>query len=322
MQSGAHERPPSPAYQRTSVVESGAAPLLQNCLLELIDGTPGLVMVASSRGGLVYMNSMGRNLLGIGDHEEIYARTVNELYEPSSCKHLREEAIPACLEQGIWRGEMTLLDSSRSEVPVSQVLIAHQVRGPNGRGPNGREGTLVSSIAWDLREVKQVEHELRHRATHDSLTGLPNRAMLMDKLREAIAAAGQNQTHVGVLFLDLDDFKQLNDTSGHETANQLLRALGQRLKGRVRAQDMVARYGGDEFVLLIPDLAAPCDVGRVLQQVREVLWEPFVIGGDALWLKASTGLAMYPFDGLDADTLLRQADNQMYLQKKRMKAAS
>jgi diguanylate cyclase (GGDEF)-like protein len=146
--------------------------------------------------------------------------------------------------------------------------------------------------------------------------------MLMDQLREAIAAAGHNQTHVGVLFLDLDDFKQLNDTRGHETASQLLRALGQRLKGRVRAQDMVARYGGDEFVLLIPDLAAPGDVGRVLQQVQEVLWEPFVIGGDSLWLKASTGLAVYPFDGLDADTLLRQADNQMYLQKKKMKTAS
>ena len=317
-----HERAPLPAQHHPSVTEASAASLLQGCLLELIDGTPGLVMVSSSRGGLVYMNSMGRRMLGIGDHEDIYARTVHDLYSPSSSKQLQEEAIPTCLGEGIWRGEMTLLDNRQSEVPVSQVLMAHQVRGPNGRGPNGKEGTLLSSIAWDIRELKQVEHELRHRATHDALTGLPNRAMLIDQLRMAIAGAAQNHCHVGVLFLDLDDFKQLNDTRGHETANQLLRALGQRLKGRVRAQDMVARYGGDEFVLLIPDLAAPGDVARVLQQVQEVMWEPFIVGGESLWLTASTGLAIYPFDGHDADSLMRHADNEMYRQKRKMKATS
>ncbi len=116
------------------LVESGAAPLLQGCLLELIDGTPGLVMVSSSRGGLVYMNSMGRSMLGIDHDEDIYARTVHDLYAPSSCRQLQEEAIPTCLDEGIWRGEMTLLDNRMSEVPVSQVLMAHQVRGPRRQG--------------------------------------------------------------------------------------------------------------------------------------------------------------------------------------------
>jgi diguanylate cyclase (GGDEF)-like protein len=314
-----HARPSRPARQ-PFVTEASAAPMLQGCLLELINATPGLVMVSSSHGGLVYMNDTGRRMLGIDAQEDIYARKVHDLYSPSSCKQLREEAIPTCLDEGTWRGELTLLDDQQEEVPVSQVLMAHQVRGPNGRGPNGREATLVSSIAWDIREMKQVEQELRHRATHDALTGLPNRAMLMEQLRQAIATAGQAQNHVGVLFLDLDGFKQLNDQRGHETASQLLRSLAQRLKARVRTQDVVARYGGDEFVLLIPDLAAPGDVARVLQQVSEVLWEPFVVGGESLWLTASTGLALYPFDGLDADTLLRHADREMYEQKRKLKA--
>lgn len=294
--------------------------MLQACLLELINATPGLVMVSSNPGGLVYMNGTGRRMLGIGEREDIYARKLHDLYSPSSGRQLCEQAIPTCLEEGSWRGEMTLLDEQRREVPVSQVLVAHQVRGPNGRGPNGREATLVSSIAWDIREMKQVEQELRHRATHDALTGLPNRAMLMEQLRQAIATAGQQQDHLGVLFLDLDGFKQLNDTRGHEAASQLLRDLAQRLKARVRAQDMVARYGGDEFVLLVPDLAAPGDIARVLQQVSEVLWEPFFVGGEPLLLTASTGLALYPFDGMDADTLLRHADREMYQQKRKLKA--
>lgn len=317
-----HDRSLLPGRHQPLVAEASAAPMLQGCLLELINGTPGLVMVSSSHGGLVYMNTMGRRMLGIGEQEDIYSRKVQDLYSPSSCRQLREEAIPTCLASGSWRGELTLLDDQQEEVPVSQVLMAHQVRGPNGRGPNGKEATLVSSIAWDIREMKQVEQELRHRATHDALTGLPNRARLMEQLRQSISAAELNQNHVGVLFLDLDDFKQLNDTRGHETASQLLRALGQRLKARVRAQDMVARYGGDEFVLLIPDLTSPGDVSRVLQQVQQVFWEPFIVGGDSVWLTASTGLALYPFDGLDADTLLRQADSEMYKHKRKMKAVS
>ncbi len=216
---------------------------------------------------------------------------------------------------------MVLLDSAHAEVPVSQVLMSHHVKGPNGRGPNGREATLLSSIAWDMSEVKQVEHQLRHQANHDALTGLPNRTCLMESLREAIKSAEAKQNFVGVLFLDLDDFKQINDTRGHETANQLLRALSQRLKSRVRGQDLLARYGGDEFVLLIPDMAALGDITRVLEQVQQVTWEPFVVGGESVWLSASTGLAVYPLDGQDAETLLLRADSDMYKQKGKLKIA-
>jgi diguanylate cyclase (GGDEF)-like protein len=305
------------APEPRDLVEGRHPTVLRGCLMALVDATPGIVMVSNSRGGLLYMNVMGRRMLGIDQHSGIASRKVYDVYSAQSCELLLGEAIPTCLRDGIWRGEMTLVDAAGVEIPVSQVLMAHRAR-----EPDGRETTLLSSIAWDIREMKQVEHQLRHQAMHDALTGLPNRAMLMDSLERAIREAEWNQTCVGVLFLDLDGFKQVNDRFGHETANQLLRALGQRLKGRVRVQDMVARYGGDEFVLLVSDLADPGDMTRVIEQVQEVLWEPFLVGGESQWIKASIGLAVYPRDGRDAETLLRLADSDMYRQKKELKIAS
>ena len=310
--------PPRGLQHGIGAVDSGRTmSMLRGCLLALVEATPGLVMISNSRGQLLYMNGMGRHMLRMEPDESILLLTVYDFYSPRSCDLLLDEAIPACLHAGFWRGEMVLIDSQQSEIPVSQVLIAHRVR-----EPNGEESTVLSSIAWDIREMKQVEHQLRHQATHDALTGLPNRAKLMDCLREAIQTAEGNETSLGVLFLDLDGFKQINDTLGHEAANQLLRALGQRLKRRLRVQDVIARYGGDEFVLLIPDLGARSDITRIVEQVQEVLWEPFVVGGDSVWISGSIGIAVYPCDGRDADTLLRRADSDMYRQKEQFKSVS
>lgn len=286
--------------------------MLRDCLMALIDATPGIVMVSSSQGRLLYMNGVGRQMLGLGAHASIAARTVFDIYSPQSCDTLLDEAIPTCLRSGIWRGEMTLLDSAGAEVPVSQVLMAHRVR-----EQQGRETTTLSSIAWDIREMKDIERQLRHQATHDALTGLPNRMLLIDRLEHAIVVAERKGGAVGVLFLDLDGFKQVNDTLGHEMANQLLRALGRRLAARVRAEDTIARYGGDEFVLVIPDLATPEDTARVTQQVRQAVEETFAMGREMVHLEASIGVAVYPHDGRDAGALLRRADGRMYEQKSR-----
>jgi diguanylate cyclase (GGDEF)-like protein len=295
-----------------SLDASRSPALLRDCLMALIDATPGMVMVSSSQGRLLYMNGAGRQMLGIGAHTSIAARTVFDIYSPESCDALLDDAIPTCLRSGMWRGEMTLLDSAGAEVPVSQVLMAHRVR-----EPNGRETTTLSSIAWDIREMKDIERQLRHQATHDALTGLPNRMLLLDRLEHAIVVAERKGGAVGVLFLDLDGFKQVNDSLGHETANQLLCALGRRLAARVRAEDTIARYGGDEFVLVIPDLATPEDTARVARQVRQAVEETFAFGREMVRIEASIGVAVYPHDGRDAGALLRRADGRMYEEKTR-----
>ncbi|HTQ35894.1 MAG TPA: diguanylate cyclase [Steroidobacteraceae bacterium] len=306
-----HLPAPEPAAQ------ARAPSLLRDCLMELLDGTPGLVMLSNIRGRLLYMNGAGRRLLGIDREAELVARKAFDVYSSESRARLLTEAIPACLQGGSWRGEMTLVDRTRVELPVSQLLRAHHVRAP-GTG----ELTLLSSIAWDIREMKQVEQQLRHQATHDALTGLPNRAMLMERLERALHAAEWAQAPLAVMFLDLDGFKQLNDSRGHERANLLLRALAQRLRGHVRAQDLVARYGGDEFVLVFTELATADDTARLVQQVQEALREPFVIEQESVQLTASIGVAVHPRDGRDAGALLQHADSDMYRQKGRMQIAS
>jgi diguanylate cyclase (GGDEF)-like protein len=230
---------------------------------------------------------------------------------------LLNEAIPACLRGDVWRGEMTLMDSEQNEVPVSQVLMAHRIQ-----DPQAGECTVVSGIAWDIREMKQTENTLRHQATHDELTGLPNRLLFQSRLEQAVHAARLDQTLVAVLFMDINGFKQINDTRGHDAGDAVLREFGRRFDGRVRAADTVARFGGDEFVLLVPGLSVPSDVARVMEQSRAIVHEPFRIAEEQLDVTASIGFAMYPFDGLDAAALLRRADRTMYRNKRGLKIAS
>jgi diguanylate cyclase (GGDEF)-like protein len=179
--------------------------------------------------------------------------------------------------------------------------------------------TVLSSIAWDMREHKSTEQRLRRQATHDALTDCPNRGLLMDRLEQALHSAERHRRVVGVLFLDLDGFKQINDTLGHEPANTLLRDFSQRLRARLRVEDTLARYGGDEFVMVVPEIGAPSDVEYVTRKVSQALGEPFVVAGKSIRLSASVGVAVYPQDGEDAETLLRKADSRMYRHKKRTK---
>lgn len=303
------------AWQASESTKESLCPSqLRGCLMALVDATPGLVMVADRRGRLMFMNYMGRNMLGIAHNVDVATRSAFDLYTPASRDVLLREAIPQCLATGSWRGEMTLLDARGGEIPVSQVLMTQRVH--DGGEP------VLSSIAWDIREMKQVEDQLRHQATHDALTGLPNRAHLLERLDEALRAAEWNQSQVALLFVDMDGFKQVNDTHGHEAANRLLCAFGQRLKARVRAQDVVARYGGDEFVLMFTDLTTQADVASVVEQVQAAIGEPFSIDQEVVPLGASIGLAVYPRDGRDVQTLLIRADADMYRHKEHLKMAS
>jgi diguanylate cyclase (GGDEF)-like protein len=168
-----------------------------------------------------------------------------------------------------------------------------------------------------MQEHKQTESELRHRATHDGLTGLPNRTLLLDRLTQAIRRTGRDShNRLAVVFFDLDSFKKVNDDFGHQAGDRLLREVGTRLCQRVRASDTVARYGGDEFVLVQPGLKSASDAERGVRMLTELFGEPFSIAGRRIRVNASIGVAIYPDDAEEAETLLRRADAELYTVKR------
>jgi diguanylate cyclase (GGDEF)-like protein/PAS domain S-box-containing protein len=169
-----------------------------------------------------------------------------------------------------------------------------------------------TAVVRDITERKTWESRIYTLAYSDSLTGLPNRLLLRDRLEHAIAAAQRNRTQVGVLFIDLDHFKSINDSYGHHVGDQLLREIADRTKGCVREIDTVCRLGGDEFVLVLPDLHGAADAGAVARKLLGVLSHPYRIDGRELTITPTVGVSIYPDHGADADTLIRNADSAMY----------
>ncbi|TDK59256.1 PAS domain S-box protein [Sapientia aquatica] len=174
---------------------------------------------------------------------------------------------------------------------------------------------LSNGIAYDITQSKEHEAQLNRLANYDSLTGMPNRKLLMDRLQHAISQAKRNKTSIAVIFLDLDGFKPVNDTYGHETGDKLLIEIAKRLSTNLRECDTVARIGGDEFVLLIPQLEHPDHYELALQRILNSINQPVHAGGQTVTVSASIGLSQYPSDATDPDILLRLADQSMYYAK-------
>lgn len=174
---------------------------------------------------------------------------------------------------------------------------------------------FIIVVAQDIGERKALEARLSHAATHDALTGLPNRVLMLQRLEQALGNARGEGAQVGVLCLDLDGFKQVNDLHGHAMGDLLLQQVAQRLRECLRANDMVARFGGDEFSLLLPVVADAQDCETVARKALQALALPFVLQQAQAQISASVGIALYPRHGADANALLAHADHAMYRAK-------
>ena len=172
-------------------------------------------------------------------------------------------------------------------------------------------------LVQDISERHAFESRLAYQATHDALTGLPNRTLYNDRLVLALAHAARQEHILAVLFLDLDRFKYINDTLGHDIGDELLKVVAERLKSNLRQEDTLARVGGDEFTVILPSLRHVDHAAVVAQNILKVLERPFSIAGQELFISSSIGISFYPFDNNDASALSKNADTAMYVAKSR-----
>jgi len=180
---------------------------------------------------------------------------------------------------------------------------------------------FVSTQVAAAIERKRNEAQLRRMALYDPLTELPNRGLFRDRLDTALKRAHRDAEQLALLYIDLNGFKEINDTLGHDAGDRLLRGLAERLIGRVRESDTVARIGGDEFIVLLTNIGAPARLDRIIDDIRQAIAAPLAVDGRSIAVTASIGIAVYPHDGTEPETLLRHADAGMYVEKRRLTGA-
>jgi diguanylate cyclase (GGDEF)-like protein/PAS domain S-box-containing protein len=255
-------------------------------------------------GTLVQINDTELKWLEFTREEVIGIRKLSDFLTPDSLKNY-EDAFSRLKEQGAVHDlEFRFI---RRDGSVMSVLV-------NASAIKDADGNFVMSrsTVYDITERKQQEERIHYMAHYDMLTGLPNRAVLRDRVNQAIAQAHRHQYLVAVLLIDLDYFKNINDSLGHQVGDRLLQKATERLQRCVREGDSVARLGGDEFVISLPSLSDSNDAAVVAQKALEALDLPFIVDGHELHVSGSIGISLYPADGQDAEALMRAADTAMY----------
>lgn len=178
----------------------------------------------------------------------------------------------------------------------------------------------IMGSATDITQMKELELKLDRLANYDTLTGIPNRRLFFERLKQLIAEIERDNTQFALLFIDLDGFKEINDNYSHETGDEVLITVGKRLSNHIRKSDTVARMGGDEFAVLLRDIKDKEAIQLVVEKIHKSLQEVIKIGDDECYVNSSIGIAIYPNDGKDSETLLRNADSVMYEIKRKGKA--
>jgi diguanylate cyclase (GGDEF)-like protein/PAS domain S-box-containing protein len=259
-------------------------------------------------GRFLSANPFLADLLGFDSPQELMG-TLTNLGEQHYADPQDREKFKEVLEaKGFVRGfETCLLRKDGGKIWAS--LNARVVKDNEG-SVLYYEGTLM-----DITDRKLAEEKIHQMAYYDSLTGLPNRKLLSDRLGIALAHARRNRQRAAVAMLDLDNFKDVNDTLGHDMGDLVLKDAAERLVSVLRESDTVARFGGDEFVLVIPALKEADDVVPVARKIVEIFREPFLIGAHQLFVTTSIGIAAYPDDGTEETILFKRADSAMYRAK-------
>jgi diguanylate cyclase (GGDEF)-like protein/PAS domain S-box-containing protein len=276
-------------------------------LIEAVfDSSSEGIVITDARGSIVDVNPAYMQLTGY-TAEEVKGRSPHLMQSGIHDRAFYREFWRSLRQGGQWDGE--IWDRRKNGELYPSYLHVNAVRNAAGAA------THYVGMFSDITHQKQAQERLEDLANHDALTGLPNRIALSVRLHQVLATARGRNRLVAVCFVDLDNFKPINDTYGHEAGDRVLVEIAQRLKGVIRAADTVARIGGDEFVMLLAEFANMDEIEYTLERILEVLRRPVPIGEEKLAVSASIGVTVHPFDESDTDTLIRHADQAMYSAK-------
>ena len=271
----------------------------------VVNHSPAKIHIKDAQGRYTLINREAEKLFGVTDEEgrgktshEIFSRELADSFAAHDQAVLESGQIVEVEEE--WQREGGLR---------TYLTVKFPIRDAAG------EIVAVGAIGTDITESKKAEERIRHLATHDVLTGLPNRALGMDRLSQALAMARRNVAMTALVFVDLDGFKGINDTHGHEAGDRVLKEVAGRLSSCVRETDTVARFGGDEFLLVLTAITDKSTVTAVVEKVLDSLSRSFAVDGRVTPLGASIGVALYPGDGETPEELFRRADRAMYAAK-------
>jgi diguanylate cyclase (GGDEF)-like protein/PAS domain S-box-containing protein len=273
----------------------------------LVELSPDGVFLVSN-GTIAFANKSALRIYGANRVEQLVGRTYSELVHPKSRMDatMRLPNLRARPDDSPYMEQKHVrLDGSEVDVELASTpLHLH-----------GQDNQLV--VTRDITERKRYESQLKHQATHDGLTGLANRTLFNDRLRRAAASSKRFNRPFALAFLDLDSFKMVNDSFGHDAGDTVLKEVANRLVNTVRDIDTVARLSGDEFVVLFEDLESPDIVSQMMERVLPAISQPLSLGGEEIVLTCSAGVSVYPSDGDDSDAVLRNADTAMYRTKEK-----
>ncbi|WP_253938380.1 bifunctional diguanylate cyclase/phosphodiesterase [Hahella sp. HN01] len=281
-----------------------------------IEQSPSSVLICDKRWKITYANQKFSQLTGhnlnsiIGKHPKTLTHISPDESQNEQLWHNIEIQVERA---GMWQGEM---HSTRhgGEKFWEQVVIT-PIRDTDG------ESSQYLILGEDISVRKRYEQQLLRQANYDLLTGLPNRMLALDRLKLALAQSRRDKSQVGLMFLDLDNFKHINDTLGHDNGDTLLIEASRRIASSLRGNSTVARLGGDEFLIILPSLESPEDSELVAARILQAFSSPFLLNNQEIFVSTSIGIAIYPTDSENSSTLLQQADAAMYQAKHKGKSA-
>jgi diguanylate cyclase (GGDEF)-like protein/PAS domain S-box-containing protein len=275
----------------------------------LVESSTDAILMLGRERDIITCNQAFLDLFGYRK-EEVQGKSIRIMHpSEESFRNYGKATYPLVERVGSLREEWDLKRKDGTIFPAE--IVTSPIRASDGTT------TGYICISRDITKRKRAEEELEYMATHDVLTGFPNRTLFNDRLSMALTQARRSQKNLAVMMLDLDYFKDVNDSFGHSIGDQVLRAVSTRLTEVLRKGDTVARIGGDEFLLLLPDIVKVDYTTTIAHKVLQAFRQPFVLNDQPLYITTSIGIAIFPDDGTDADTLVKNADTAMYCAKDR-----